>query len=322
MRHTSSLLVLALSALAAGACRGQIDLGDVTTLDGSPGQESASGDSGVVPHHDGGVDDSDASFDFDGSFADVSFPFDGGFADVSVLSEAGPPQLPAVYQVTQAKTTASPQAGTAGITFDGTWPWVAGATGNPQPYVLEQFDPANLTVKQTTTLPSLFQTLGTSASGIAWDGSHIWISVSGDTNSLNQIDPKTGSILRSMSSPAILGPTDLDWDGTDLWLSSGTGDAYRINPATGGVDLHFRIQESQFNRDIGIAYRPGEVFSGALFGGMEAYDATTGKDLGAVVHAGGAAFTQNEVGPCVFIGAQLVVVSSNGITYYDVAKAP
>ena len=74
------------------------------------------------------------------------------------------------------------------------------------------------------------------------------------------------------------------------------------NPASGGVDLHFKIAGGPMSgRDDGIAYRSGEIFVGGLLsGGIEVYDAATGTDLGGVVHAGGAPFTASEVGPMVF----------------------
>jgi hypothetical protein len=121
-----------------------------------------------------------------------------------------------------------------------------------------------------------------------------------------------------MSSPTELGPSDLDFDGTDLWLSSGTGDGYRIAAANGGIVEHVDIG---FNggRDNGIAFRAGDLFVGGLFGGIEVYEASTGAALGSAVHQDGTAFAQSEVGPSVFVGSELVILSSLGLTYYSVA---
>ncbi|MHB8727396.1 MAG: hypothetical protein ACYC9Z_18795 [Casimicrobiaceae bacterium] len=118
-----------------------------------------------------------------------------------------------------------------------------------------------------------------------------------------------------MSSPTQLGPSDLDFDGTDLWLSSGTGDFYPIEPATGGVLHHFLVGGS--GRDNGIAYHQGRLFVGQLFGGIAVFD-TMGTLLGAAVHQDGSPFMQGEIGPSVFVGDELVMLSSLGINSYKI----
>jgi hypothetical protein len=320
MRLRSSLAGLGLlSAAGTAACGGSI------VHEGSTAQADAAGGGGSNDAWvgDGGSTDA-GSFDAIGGNRDGAPHGDAGLpGDAVAPSDGGSPPTAVAYRATQANTMASPIPNTCGVTYDGSLLWVLASSGNPQPYALEQFDPSTFQATKTFTLPSLFTTLGTVASGIAWVGGTIWLSVSGDTNSLLQIDPTSGQVLRTMSSPATLGPTDVDFDGTDLWLSSGTGDAYRINPVSGGIDRHFPIAGGMFSRDDGIAYRSGQVFVGGLLnGGMEVYDATSGQDLGAVVHADGSPFLRAEVGPSVFVGNQLVVASGLGITYYDLAPGP
>lgn len=73
-------------------------------------------------------------------------------------------------------------------------------------------------------------------------------------------------------------------------------------------------------RDDGIAFRSGELFVGQLFGGIEVYDPTSGAMIGSVVHEDGSAFDQAEIGPSVFAGDDLVMLSSLGITTYKAIK--
>jgi len=240
--------------------------------------------------------------------ADTGIPpaTDGGPIDAGVAAVLAPGSLGPI---------ASPLPAGTGITYDGQELWLLAAGGSPQPYTLVRFDPTTSVIDRTFTLPSLFATLGTSAFGITWDGSSIWISVSGDTNSLTVVDPTTGHITRSMSSPTQLGPSDLDFDGTDLWLSSGTGDFYPLDPATGGVLGHFLLGGA--GRDDGIAYHQGKLYVGQLFGGIRVFD-TTGTLLGAAVHQDGSQFLQSEVGPSVFVGDEIVILSSLGISSYKI----
>jgi hypothetical protein len=239
---------------------------------------------------------------------DGSIPLgDADLGDAGVVAVLAPGSL---------GNLASPLPNCTGITYDGQELWLLSAGGNPQPYTLVRFDPATSKIDRTFTLPSLFANPGgTSAYGITWDGSSVWISVSGGTNALLVVDPTTGQITRSMSSPTMLGPSDLDFDGTDLWLSSGTGDFYPINPANGGLLQHFTIGGS--GRDNGIAYYQGRLFVGQLFGGISVFD-TSGALLGTAVHQNGAPFQQSEVGPSVFVGNELAILSSLGIGYYQI----
>jgi hypothetical protein len=180
-------------------------------------------------------------------------------------------------------------------------------------------DATSFTIDRSFTLADLFETKATQAYGITWDGSSIWISVAGDSNSLAQIDPTTGAIIKAISSPTEDGPSDLDFDGTDLWLSTGTGDAFQMTTPNGTTLKHFSLPLGS-QRDDGIAFRTGELFVGELFGGIEVYDPSSGNMIGSVVHEDGTAFDQTEMGPPVFAGDDFVMLSSLGITKYQAIK--
>jgi hypothetical protein len=140
--------------------------------------------------------------------------------------------------------------------------------------------------------------------------------VAGNTNKLVAVDPATGRITRTLSSPTVLGPSDLDFDGADLWLSSGTGEIFRLDRTSGGIQRTFQTF-AEFGRDNGVAFRPGELWVGELFGGMQIQDPATGNLLGMAVLDSGRDLTQDEVGSSCFVAGQLVIASRFGITMYD-----
>jgi len=226
---------------------------------------------------------------------------DGSAADGGPLA-SGP------FVLTSLGTRLAPLANGVGITYDGEELWLLALSMGD--YTLIRFDAASWTVDRKFVLDGLSDS---NAYGITCDGSKIWVSVAGDTNALVTVDPNTGALGEQMSSPTQLGPSELDFDGTNLWLSSGTGDLYEIS--TGGVLLeHYPISPDATGRDSGVACRSGE-----LFADMEVYSATSGAALGAATHNGGSAFQRTELGPSVFVGGNLMILSSLGITTYSVS---
>ena len=292
-------LFLAASAIVtlSAACGGDL----VDAGGGSSAPDVSDGSTGGNPSGPSTVDDGGSR---------TTRHHDGG-------AEAGPHGSAPAYSLAVKATKSAPLANGVGITFDGSHLWILASAGDPEPYTLARFDPATSVIDRSLTLPSLFATLGTQAFGIAWDGSAIWISVSGDSNALVRVDATTGAILKTMSSPAMLGPSDLDFDGTNLWLSSGTGDAFQLAPADGTQLLHFSVC-APTNRDNGVAFRAGEVFVGELFGGMDVYDSSDGSLIGSVVKPNGSALTGDEIGPSVFVNGDLVMLSSLGLSTYQV----
>jgi hypothetical protein len=226
------------------------------------------------------------------------------------------PQSPPIYKLVQAKTLASPLGNTVGITYDGQELWVLSASWNDGTGTLVRFNPDTLQTDRTFSV-NLFSTLGTGASGITYDGKDVWISVRGNTNQIVIVDPTTGQTVRTMSSPTQDGKPDLDFDGTNIWVSSGEGTVFELDATSGGVLGQFPVPF-----DNGIAVRTGEAWVGAYAGGIGVYSPTSGALLGTAVHPDLSQFTSDEIGPSVFVGAQLAIASTLGITYYDTVKVP
>lgn len=86
-------------------------------------------------------------------------------------------------------------------------------------------------VKKSLTAP------GQGPSGIAWDGSALWVVDTQDfeTYKLYRIDPQSGSVLSSFEVPTII-PDALTWDGSRLWLVDGVeSKLLQIDPSNGKV---------------------------------------------------------------------------------------
>lgn len=240
----------------------------------------------------------------------------GGFPD-----SGGPPPPPVAYRLARTRSLASPIPDPTGIAFDGQMLWImsgAGANTN-KTSTLIRFDPDQLAVDRTFTFDNLMENQGAAVGGITWDGAAIWISVAGSTrNKLVTVDPASGQITRTMSSPTMLGPSDLDFDGTLLWVSSGTGQVFALDPTTGGIQRTLAVPNWLSGRDHGVAVRPGELWIGGLFDSMGVEDSTTGTALGSVVHDDGTPFSGAETGASLFIGDTFVTGNGLGITYYSV----
>ena len=244
-----------------------------------------------------------------------------GSGPVGPGSDSGlPVDAPVAYRLVRTRSLASPIPDPIGITFDGQMLWIMSG-GNPTraTSTLIRFDPDQRIVDRTFTFDNLMQVQGSAVGGISWDGSAIWIAVAGNShNALVRVDPTSGQITQTMSSPTTLGPADLDFDGSTLWVSSGTGEIFAVDPTTGGVQRTFGIPVWLDTRDFGVAVRPGELWIGGLFGGMAVEDSMTGSPLGIVVHDDGTAFSPEETGASVFIGDAFVTGNGRGITYFSV----
>jgi len=224
------------------------------------------------------------------------------------------------YHLVQVSAIASPLPDPTGIAADATGLWIFRGGQNPSVITLMHFDPSTGVIDKTFALGALIDQAGTGAYGITYDGASIWITVAGNTNKLVQVDPSTGQITRTLSSPTYLGPSDLDFDGTNLWLSTGTGMIFSIDPRTGGLQQEYAASPTSLGRDYGVAYRSGELWVGELFGGMAVQSASTGDVLTLATHADGVAFKQQEMGPTCFVGRQLVMASSYGIRTFDTVR--
>lgn len=225
------------------------------------------------------------------------------------------------YALIERRNIAAPRSNATGITYDGSHFWLmSGGHNTPPTHTLVRFSPDTAKVDRSFTFEGLVEGLGTGVGGIAWDGTAIWISVSGNTNKLVTVDPTTGQITRTMSSPSNTGPVDLDFDGQDLWLSSGTGQVFRLDRTTGGIKSELAAAEPE-RRDHGIAVRAGgELWVGKLFGGMQVFDSA--HKARPVLDGACLPLRQERVGPSFFFGPQLVILSGHGISFYAVATPP
>jgi hypothetical protein len=140
----------------------------------------------------------------------------------------------------------------------------------------------------------------------------VWISGSGNTNKLVRVRPEDGTIQQTLGSPTVLGPSDLDFFGSELWLSTATGDVDSLDVAgqrvTGSLHVFGDVA-----RDHGVAARDGELWVSGLFAGLELHDPATGALIGDVAGTDGV-----ELGALAFVGAELVSVEDRGIVFYDI----
>lgn len=207
-----------------------------------------------------------------------------------------------------------PVSNPTGIASDQTNFWIMSGEHNGNQHELTYYDPINYTIIQQFTYFNLIETLGTGVYGVTWDGTNVWISVSGNTNKLVKVDPQTGDIVQTWASPTWLGPSDLEWDGEKIWIASGTGQIYSMNTVNGGSQ-QFLDSIGESSRDSGIAFRNGELWIGNLFNtNVEVYNATDGSYQGFIKNA----LSAN--GKFCFHNGQLAVLSSGGIAFYDVLE--
>lgn len=76
------------------------------------------------------------------------------------------------------------------------------------------------------------------ATGLAWDGVHLWVSDSW-TDKVYELDPENGSIIFSFPSPGGT-PHGLAWDGMYFWNADESQKTiYKLNPATEAVISSF-----------------------------------------------------------------------------------
>lgn len=217
---------------------------------------------------------------------------------------------PADYQVTLNSSFVTPVANPAGVAVDDRCVlWIMGSDGEGHKLIAWNRDTGEIlrsyTYENLTALP------GTKVYGITWDDSTIWISVTGK---LIQVDPLTGDVLRETSSPAWSGPSDLSWDGTDLWISDGQGHIYKINPVDGSL-AKFRTLPSE-ERDSGIAIRKNrEIWIGYLFNSdLSVYNPDNKREIDRVSNA---LYADGARG-LAFFQEQLVMVTDAGIDFYDI----
>jgi streptogramin lyase len=221
-----------------------------------------------------------------------------------------------VYAVVSKGSIAVPVGNPVGFAFDNNDNiWIMSGVHNGSSHRLTCFNPTTGAILASYVYQNLIEALGTGVYGITSDGTSIWISVAGNTNKLVQVNPATGQIIRNMSSTSILGPTDLSWDGTNLWISSGTGEIDTINP-NNGQRTHFL---SRGDRESGIAYHNGEVWVSNMFDRkIVVYDAANKTKIDEITTVGLPTTSWDR--RLEFHNDQLIVLTSAGLDFYQVTK--
>ena len=216
------------------------------------------------------------------------------------------------YTLIKTLNIGAPLANPVGIASDQVNLWLIFGQHNVSHHYLVYYNIVTFEVIKSFTFFNLIQQLGTGVYGITWDGESIWISVSGNTNKLVKVNPDSGTIIRTWSSPTTLGPSDLDWDGNVLWISTGGGLVYTLNPVNGGSNLFLSLFPI-FSRDHGIAIRDNEIWIGDLFStNIHIFNKTDGSHMGYIKNA-----VSNNGNFC-FHNGQLVLIENSGISFYDI----
>lgn len=219
------------------------------------------------------------------------------------------------YTLTKVGNIGLPIANPMGITSDDENLWILFGPHNSLEHELVYYDPEEHEIIRSFTYDNLIEQLGTGVYGLTWDEESVWISVSGNTNKLVRVDPTDGEILQTWTSPTHLGPSDLAWDRDLIWIGSGTGQIYTINPAHGGNELKW-IHLPDEDRDHGIAVRDDEVWIGNLFRehDVHIYDRLTSEHLGYI--PGGIV----EGGKFCFYQGNLAVLDESGVKFYEIVE--
>jgi len=215
------------------------------------------------------------------------------------------------YSLVETKSIGTPYANPVGIATDQDNFWLMFGTHNGMEHKLIYYDIDTNEVLESFDFYNLIEVLGTGVYGITWDGANVWISVSGDTNKLVKVDPDTGEILQTWSSPTTLGPSDLAWDESKIWVSSGTSEIYTVDPENGGSSLFL----NRAARDSGIAIRGDEVWVGNLFDtNVSIYNSDTKVKQCTLKKV----FSKK--GKFCFYNGQLALLNSAGITLYSLEQ--
>ncbi len=142
------------------------------------------------------------------------------------------------------------------LAWDGEKLWVSDHTATEMPGMgappprLYRVDPVSSAVLARLEAPGL----GKYPMGVAWDGTSLW-NVDTTDRRIYQLDPSTGAVKRSLSSPAA-GACGLTWDGACLWLTDAATDGlvYHLDAATGEVLRSFPGPGGAGHQSTGVAW--------------------------------------------------------------------
>lgn len=219
------------------------------------------------------------------------------------------------YTLNKVGNIGLPYANPMGIASDDENLWIIFGAHNAEEHQLVYYNPNTHEELKSFVYHDLIEELGTGVYGLTWDEEYVWISVSGNTNKLVKVSPDSGEILQTWTSPTTLGPSDLAWDRDLIWIGSGTGPIYTIDPASGGSEYKWTHLPNE-DRDQGIAIRDDEVWVSSLFrhNDVHIYDRLTGEYLGhipdGVVRGGRFCFYQGK----------LTVLDESGAKFYEIIE--
>jgi hypothetical protein len=209
-----------------------------------------------------------------------------------------------------------PMPSATGIACAGDHVWLVAGGHNAPSHTLSYVALTTSAVDKQLTYSNLIENLGTGVYGITLLDGFVYVSVAGNTNKIVRIDPSTGAIVQAFAAPTQLGPSDLDVSGGNLVESDGTGKVFTLTATTGAVLGSFTAGSS--GRNTGVAVRGNQAFVAGLFGGLDVHDLQTGALVGSVTKDDGAALEMGSgVGPMCFNGERLLILSSLGISEYE-----
>lgn len=215
------------------------------------------------------------------------------------------------YSLEYVNSIGAPVSNATGLASDQTNFWVMSGEFNGNLHELTLYDPVNYAILTQFTYTNLIEVLGTGVFGITWDGTNVWISVSGQTNKFVKVDAATGDIIQVWGSPGMAAP-DLEWDGENIWMTSGAGTVYKMDPTSGGTEAFTNQLD---NHGSGIAFRNGEMWIIDQYDNdIHIYNVMDGSYQGVIKNA------VSNSGKLCFHNGQLAVLTLGGIAFYDVVE--
>lgn len=145
------------------------------------------------------------------------------------------------------------------LAFNGQALWV----GDDETMTLSAVDPATGRVTRTLKLPVPAEKGFTSLEGLAWDGKYLWAAYfAGFSSSLNQIDPGSGRIVRSVFADCH--PRGIAADGKHLWTICYNGEKLppKLDRRSILAQEHEMLRSRVFLGDVEARDPAGLVFDG------------------------------------------------------------
>ena len=225
-------------------------------------------------------------------------------------------QVAGKYELVRKRNFASPFPEPSGITYDGQDLWIMAGGGASGASHLARIEPQTLATDLTFAL-DLAEIPGARVGGLAWDGQSLWTASSDDDNALFRIDPATGTVTKTFSSPTELVRSISTSTAPTSGSPPGPAMSTPSTPPPGSCSGASGLAGSRRDKDYGVAVRKCEVWVGELpDNGLQIFDPENGHLLSSAVDEQEHSFAST--GSMQFVGDQLVIVNDMGITYYDV----